>query len=248
MSFGHSTEYAVMTVDRTLTDVDGIEVIRRLRQDGIVTPALIISTFDKVDDRVEGLRAGADDYLVRPFAVAEMLARVDALARRNGTIARETVLRVGDLEMDLLTRTAYRGGREIRLRPREFRLLECLVRNAGEVVPRSLLLRRVWDLNFDPMTNIIDVYVGRLRRKVDSDQAYPIIHTVRGVGFCAMPPSARPEIVGELQTLARAQTHAALATLIEVMSDAASPPNARVAAAVALLDHGQSCWRPYFSR
>jgi two-component system, OmpR family, response regulator len=140
------------------------------------------------------LRAGADDYLVRPFAVAEMLARVDALARRSTTVVGETILRVGDLEMDLLARTAYRRGRQIRLRPREFRLLECLVRNAGEIVPRRLLLQRVWDLSFDPMTNIIDVYVGRLRRKVDSDQAYPIIHTVRGVGFCAMPPLGRPQI------------------------------------------------------
>jgi two-component system OmpR family response regulator len=133
---------------------------------------------------VEALRAGADDYLVKPFAHAEMLARVDALARRSTTVMRETILRVGDLEMDLLARTAYRGGRQIGLRPREFSLLEYLVRNAGEVVTRSLLLRHVWNLQFDPTTNIIDVYIGRLRRKVDRAQAYPIIHTVRGVGFC----------------------------------------------------------------
>jgi two-component system OmpR family response regulator len=183
LRFGRAAEYAVMTVDRMLPGIDGIEVIRRLRQDGVGTPALIISLLGQVADRVEGLRAGADDYLVKPFDLAEMLARVDALSRRSTSVWQETVLRVGDLEMDLVTRTASRAGRQIGLRPREFRLLEYLARHAGEVITRSLLLQHVWGLHFDPATNIVDVYVGRLRRKIDNEQAFPIIHTVRGVGF-----------------------------------------------------------------
>jgi two-component system OmpR family response regulator len=144
----------------------------------------MISVLGEVADRVDGLRAGADDYLVKPFACAEMLARVDALSRRGSSVRQETMLRVGDLEMDLVARTASRAGRQIGLRPREFRLLEYLARHAGEVITRSLLLQHVWGLHFDPATNLIDVYVGRLRRKIDSEQASPIIHTVRGVGFC----------------------------------------------------------------
>jgi two-component system OmpR family response regulator len=181
---GHTAEYAVMTVDRMLPGLDGIAIIRRLREHGIATPALIISALGEVDDRVRGLRAGGDDYLVKPFAFAELLARVDALARRSATVVKETVLRVGDLTLDLVSRTASRGGRDIDLLPREFQVLEYLVRNEGHVVPRAMLLQHVWDLHFDPSTNIIDVYVGRVRRKVDSKQAYPLIHTVRGVGFC----------------------------------------------------------------
>ena len=183
-----ATDYVVMTVDRLLPDIDGLEVIRRLRQRGIVTPALILSALGEVDDRVRGLRAGGDDYLVKPFAFAEMLARVDALARRSATIVKETVLRAGDLELDLLARTARRGRRDVALLPREFKLLEYLVRNAGQVVSRSMLLQHVWDLHFDPTTNVIDVYVGRVRRKVDSGEAYPLIHTVRGVGFSLRAP------------------------------------------------------------
>lgn len=183
-----AADYAVMTVDRLLPGIDGIEVIRHLRKKGVATPALIISALGEVDDRVRGLRAGGDDYLVKPFAFAEMLARVDALARRSAVVAKETLLRVGDLELDLLSRTARRQGRVIELLPREFRLLEYLVRNAGEVVSRAMLLQHVWDLHFDPMTNVIDVYVGRLRRKLDHGQNYPLIHTVRGVGFCLRAP------------------------------------------------------------
>ncbi len=185
---GLSVPYAVMTIDRMLPGIDGIEIIRRLREAGVATPALIISALGEVDDRVRGLRAGGDDYLVKPFAYTEMLARVEALARRSATVVKETVLRVGDLEMDLLTRTVRRNGQEIELLPREFQLLEYLVRNAGCVVPRTMLLQHVWDLHFDPTTNIIDVYVGRVRRKVDRDQGYPLIHTVRGVGFCLRAP------------------------------------------------------------
>src|SRR5262249_37156759 len=174
LALGRCADYVVMTVDRMLPRVDGVEVIQRLRAEGIVTPTLIISALGEVDDRVRGLRAGGDDYLVKPFAFAELLARVDALARRSATAVRTTLLRVGDLEMDLLTRTAHRKGRLIELLPKEFQLLEYLVRHAGQVVPRAMLLQHVWDLHFDPMTNVIDVYVGRVRRKVDRGEAYPL--------------------------------------------------------------------------
>jgi two-component system, OmpR family, response regulator len=188
LSRGRSVDYAVMTIDRMLPGIDGISVIRRLREDGIVTPVLIISALGEIDDRVRGLRDGGDDYLVKPFAFAELLARVEALARRSATVVKETVLRVGDLELDLVSRTVKRNGREIEMLPREFQVLEYLVRNHDRVVPRAMLLQHVWDLHFDPTTNIIDVYVGRVRRKVDSQQAYPLIHTVRGVGFCVRAP------------------------------------------------------------
>jgi two-component system, OmpR family, response regulator len=189
LSRGRSDSYAVLTIDRMLPDLDGIAVMQQLRQDGVATPVLIVSALGEVDDRVRGLRAGGDDYLVKPFAFAELLARVEALARRSATVVRETVLRVGDLEVDLVSRTVNRRGREIKLLPREFQLLEYLVRNEGRVVPRAMLLQHVWDLHFDPTTNIIDVYVGRVRRKVDDEQAYPLIHTVRGVGYCLRAPS-----------------------------------------------------------
>jgi two-component system OmpR family response regulator len=185
---GRSGAYAVMTVDRMLPGMDGIAIIQRLREAEIVTPALILSALGEVDDRVRGLRAGGDDYLVKPFAFSELLARVEALARRSATVVKDTVLRVGDLEMDLVSRTASRNGKNIKLLPREFQVLEYLVRNEGHVVPRTMLLEKVWDLHFDPTTNIIDVYVGRVRRKVDSEQPYPLIHTIRGVGFCVRAP------------------------------------------------------------
>jgi len=185
---GCSADYAVMTIDRMLPDIDGIAVMQYLRKDGVVTPALIVSALGEIDDRVRGLRAGGDDYLVKPFAFAELLARIEALARRSATVVKETILRVGDLEMDLVSRTVIRRGREIKLLPREFQLLEYLVRNEERVVSRSMLLQHVWDLHFDPTTNIIDVYVGRVRRKVDGQQAYPLIHTVRGVGYCVRAP------------------------------------------------------------
>jgi two-component system, OmpR family, response regulator len=188
LSRGSLTDYAVMIIDRMLPDIDGLTVIRRLRESGVVTPALILSALGEIDDRVRGLRAGGDDYLVKPFAFTELLARIEALARRSTTVVRETVLRVGDLELDLVARTVRRGGRTIELLPREFQVLEYLVRNEGQIVPRAMLLQHVWDLHFDPTTNIIDVYVGRVRRKVDGQQAYPLIHTVRGVGFCVRAP------------------------------------------------------------
>ncbi len=188
LRLGRSSTYSVMTVDRMLPGLDGLVIIRRLREAEVRTPALIISALGEVDDRVRGLRAGGDDYLIKPFAFSELLARVEALARRSTAVVKETVLRVGDLELDLVSRTANRNGRPIKLLPREFQVLEYLIRNEGHVVPRTMLLERVWDLHFDPNTNIIDVYVGRVRRKVDVDQAYPLIHTVRGVGFCVRAP------------------------------------------------------------
>jgi two-component system OmpR family response regulator len=188
LRLAQSEAYAVIVIDRMLPGIDGIAVIRRLRETGTVTPALIVSALGEVDDRVRGLRAGGDDYLVKPFAFVEFLARVEALARRSATVVKETVLRVGDLELDLISRTVHRGGKAVELLPREFQVLEYLVRNEGHVVPRAMLLQHVWDLHFDPATNIIDVYVGRVRRKVDSEHAYPLIHTIRGVGFCVRAP------------------------------------------------------------
>jgi two-component system, OmpR family, response regulator len=185
---GAASDYAVITIDRMLPDFDGIAVMRQLRDDGIAAPFLIISALGEVDDRVRGLRAGGDDYLVKPFSFLELLARLEALGRRSETIAKETILRVGDLAIDLISRTASRRGKEILLLPREFQLLEYLVRNEDRIVSRAMLLQHVWDLHFDPSTNIIDVYVGRLRRKVDDLQAYPLIHTVRGVGYCLRAP------------------------------------------------------------
>ena len=188
LRLGLSEEYAVMTIDRMLPGIDGLGVIRHLREAGIGTPALILSALGELDDRVRGLRSGGDDYLVKPFAFAELLARIEALARRSTAVVKETMLRVGDLELDLVLRKVNRGGKEIELLPREFQVLEYLVRNEGQVVPRAMLLQHVWDLNFDPTTNVIDVYVGRVRRKVDSQRSYPLIHTIRGVGFCVRAP------------------------------------------------------------
>ena len=189
LSRGGGSDYAVITIDRMLPDIDGLAIMRQLRDDGVAAPFLIISALGEVDDRVRGLRAGGDDYLVKPFSFMELLARLEALGRRSDTIAKETILRVGDLAIDLITRTASRHGKEMQLLPKEFQLLEYLVRNEGRVVSRAMLLQHVWDLHFDPSTNIIDVYVGRLRRKVDDQQAYPLIHTVRGVGYCLRGPS-----------------------------------------------------------
>jgi two-component system, OmpR family, response regulator len=185
---GAAYDYAVITIDRMLPDIDGIAVMRQLRDDGIAAPFLIISALGEVDDRVRGLRAGGDDYLVKPFSFVELLARLEALGRRSETVAKETILRVGDLAIDLITRTASRHGKDIMLLPKEFHLLEYLARNEGRIVSRAMLLQHVWDLHFDPSTNIIDVYVGRLRRKVDDQQAYPLIHTVRGIGYCLRAP------------------------------------------------------------
>src|SRR5438477_12417098 len=188
LSRGAARDYAVITIDRMLPDIDGIAVMRQLRDDGIAAPVLIISALGEVDERVRGLRAGGDDYLVKPFSFIELVARVEALGRRSDTVIKETVLRVGDLAIDLISRTASRRGKDIVLLPREFQLLEYLARNEGRIVSRTMLLQHVWDVHFDPSTNIIDVYVGRVRRKVDDQQAYTLIHTVRGVGYCLRAP------------------------------------------------------------
>ena len=177
--------YDVLVVDRMLPGVDGLSVIEALRKNGTDTPVLILSAMGSVDDRVAGLRAGGDDYLVKPFAFAELLARVEALTRRvhSATGAPETSLRVADLEMDLLSRAVSRAGRSIDLKPREFRILEFLMRHAGQVVTRTMLLESVWDYHFDPQTNVVDVHISRLRQKIDAGFEGPLLHTVRGAGY-----------------------------------------------------------------
>jgi two-component system OmpR family response regulator len=173
----------VAIVDRMLPRRDGLSIVRTLRDEGRSVPVLILSALGDVDDRVEGLRAGGDDYLVKPFAFAELTARLEALTRRHEAGPAATVLRVEDLEMDLLKRTVHRSGQLIRLQPREFKLLEFLMRHAGQVVTRTMLLEGVWDYHFDPQTNVIDVHISRLRGKVDKDFEPPLIHTVRGAGY-----------------------------------------------------------------
>jgi two-component system, OmpR family, response regulator len=175
--------YAVMTVDRLLPALDGIEIIRRLREEGIATPVLILSALGEVDDRVRGLRAGGDDYLPKPYSFSELLARVEVLARRHTGRGEETQYRVADLELDRLSHRVVRGSEEIALQPREFRLLEYLMKHAGQVVTRTMLLENVWDYHFDPQTNIIDVHISRLRSKIDKGFAQPLLHTVRGAGY-----------------------------------------------------------------
>ncbi len=176
-------DYDVAVVDRMLPELDGIAIVEAMRSAGRATPVLFLSAKGEVADRVAGLEAGADDYLVKPFAFSELRARVDALLRRGATAVQETVLRVGDLEMDLLARRVTRAGRPVDLQRREFQLLECLMRSAGRVVTRTMLLENVWDYHFDPQTNVIDVHISRLRRKVDAGSDRPLIETVRGAGY-----------------------------------------------------------------
>lgn len=175
--------YDVLVVDRMLPRRDGLSVVSELRQRGEATPVLILSALGQVDDRVVGLRAGGDDYLPKPYAFTELLARVEALSRRGGVPASETVYRVGELELDRLAHRVSRAGKEVPLQPREFRLLEYLMRHAGQVVTRTMLLENVWDYHFDPQTNVIDVHVSRLRSKIDKGFDVPMIHTVRGAGY-----------------------------------------------------------------
>ncbi len=179
-------EYDALIVDRMLPGVDGLTVIRTLRASDIRTPALILSALGEVDDRVAGLKAGGDDYLVKPFAFSELSARLDALLRRSSNAAAspsETELEVGDLKMDLLRRTVVRAGKKIDLQPREFQLLEFLMRHKGQVVTRTMLLEGVWDYHFDPQTNVIDVHISRLRSKIDRDFDTQLLRTVRGAGY-----------------------------------------------------------------
>ncbi len=180
--------YQAIVLDRMLPQMDGLSMLSALRAADIRTPALILSALGTVDDRVKGLRAGGDDYLVKPFAFSELLARLEALLRRGSTTMATTALRVADLELDLLTRTVKRGGKLLELLPREFRLLEYLMRNAGHVVTRTMLLEHVWDYHFDPQTNVIDVHVSRLRQKIDKNFDRPLLNTVRGAGYCLRLP------------------------------------------------------------
>lgn len=181
--------YDAWIVDRMLPHVDGLKIISTLRAAGTSTPALILSALGEVDDRVRGLKAGGDDYLVKPFAFAELLARLEAITRRGAPEgAATTRLTVADLTLDLLARRAQRGRQTLDLKPQEFRLLEFLMRHAGQVVTRTMLLEGVWDYHFDPQTNVVDVYVSRLRSKVDGDGHLTLIHTVRGVGYCLRGP------------------------------------------------------------
>ena len=176
--------YDAMIVDRMLPGVDGLAITRTLRASDNNTPVLILSALGQVDDRVKGLQAGGDDYLVKPFAFSELEARIEALARRSqGKAAAETTLTIADLEMDLLARTVNRGGTTIELQPRDFQLLEFLMRHAGQVVTRTMLLENVWDYHFDPQTNVIDVHISRLRAKIDKGFDFPLIHTIRGAGY-----------------------------------------------------------------
>ena len=176
--------YDAIILDRMLPGMDGMAVLGALRAAGIETPVILLSALASVDDRVTGLTAGADEYLVKPFAFAELLARLDLLMRKRGSgTAVETSLSCGALRMDLLKREVLRDDRRIDLQPREFRLLEYLMRHAGQVVTRTMLLESVWDYHFDPGTNVIDVHISRLRRKVDQDGDLPLIHTVRGAGY-----------------------------------------------------------------
>ena len=175
-------DYDVLIVDRMLPKMDGLSLISSLREQKVETPVLILSALGQVDDRVKGLRAGGDDYLPKPYSFSELLARVEVLARRRGG-REDTVYRVADLELDRLSHTVKRGKEEIVLQPREFRLLEYLMRHAGQVVTRTMLLESVWEYHFDPQTNVIDVHISRLRAKIDKGFEAPLLHTVRGAGY-----------------------------------------------------------------
>jgi len=182
-----ANDYDVAIVDRMLPGLDGIAIVETLRRTGKETPILFLSAKGRVEDRVAGLQAGADDYLVKPFAFSELLARVEALTRRRGAPSNDTVLKAGDLEMDLLARHVTRAGQVIDLQPREFRLLEVLLRHAGQVVTRTMLLESVWNYHFDPQTNVIDVHISRLRQKIDKGFDRPLLQTVRGAGYALKP-------------------------------------------------------------
>lgn len=177
-------DHDLWVIDVMLPKRDGLSVLKELRVEGRRTPALIVSALGEVDERVEGLRAGGDDYVVKPYAFAELLARTEALLRRSRSFGGpETMLELADLKMDLLSRSVTRAGQEIDLQPREFRLLEYLMRHAGQVVTRTMLLENVWEYFFDPQTNVVDVHISRLRQKIDKSFATPLLHTVRGAGY-----------------------------------------------------------------
>jgi two-component system OmpR family response regulator len=181
--------YDVLIVDRMLPGLDGLSLVKALRGAELKTPVLLLTTMGGIDDRVDGLNAGADDYLIKPFAFSELLARVNALARRPPMAEARTVLKICDLEMDLLKRRVTRGGEIIDLQPREFQLLEFLVRHADQVVTRTMLLEGVWEFHFDPKTNVVETHISRLRSKVDRGRAHELIHTIRGSGYSLRAPT-----------------------------------------------------------
>ncbi|WP_225764302.1 response regulator transcription factor [Inquilinus sp. Marseille-Q2685] len=180
-----SETYDAMIVDRMLPGMDGLLIVETIRRNGNQTPVLFLSAMGQVDDRVRGLRAGGDDYLTKPYAFTELLARLEALLRRGAApAAAQTELQIGDLKMDLLSRSVTRSGRKIDLQQREFQILEYLMRHSGQVVTRTMLLENVWNYHFDPQTNVIDVHISRLRQKIDRDFDTPLLQTVRGAGYC----------------------------------------------------------------
>jgi two-component system, OmpR family, response regulator len=183
LAMARDGKYDVLIIDRMLPRLEGLAVIETLRAENNRTPVLILSALGEVDDRVKGLRAGGDDYLAKPYAYTELLARIEALSRRPGPGQSETVYSAGDLVLDRLTHRVTRGGEVIVLQPREYRLLEYLMKNAGQVVTRTMLLENVWDYHFDPQTNVIDVHISRLRGKIDKNFDQPLLHTVRGAGY-----------------------------------------------------------------
>lgn len=189
LHYGLNNPYDVMIIDRMLPGIDGLSIIRTLRQQNITAPVLILSALGEVDNRVEGLRAGGDDYLVKPYAFSELHARLQALLRRAQPAQEQTVLQLADLEMDLMKRQVKRSDTVINLQPREFTLLEYLLRNTGQVVTRTMLLEKVWDYHFDPQTNVIDVHISRLRSKIDRDFDPPLLHTIRGAGYMLHDPT-----------------------------------------------------------
>jgi len=184
LTIATSGDYDVLILDRMLPSLDGVSLLNALRAENINTPTLFLSALDKVEDKVNGLRAGADDYLAKPFAFEELLARLEVMYSRQASSSNEpTTIHVRDLSLDLLNRKVKRGEKEIPLKSREFKLLEFLLRNQGQIVTRTMLLEKVWDYNFDPQTNIIDVHISRLRQKIDKGFPTPIIETVRGSGY-----------------------------------------------------------------
>ena len=183
LALAKTGDFDALIIDRMLPDGDGLDIVTALRAQGIMTPAVFLSALNEVDDRIMGLRAGGDDYLAKPFSFLELLARLEAVLRRKEA-APETILRVGDLEMNLITRTVKRAGTEITLMPREFRLLEFLMRHTGQTVTRTMLLEGVWKYRFEPETKILDVQMSRLRQKIDRGFEVPLIRTVRGAGYC----------------------------------------------------------------
>ncbi len=182
--------YAIIILDRMLPALDGLSILKTLRSSDKQTPVIILSALGEVDDRVEGLKAGGDDYLVKPFAFSELLARIDALLRRGEIKPDSSLLKVADLELDRLSHAVKRAGKPIDLQPREYLILEYLMQHAGQIVTRTMLLESVWDYHFDPQTNIIDVHISRLRNKIDRDFTPPLLQTVRGAGYCLREPTS----------------------------------------------------------